>query len=325
MVKVLKIILFFLFFILLIDVGSSIYDFRLTKNHSKIISKPTPLFKLDDDYGYVYNVGFKEVTINQELVYKISINEDGTRLNPYFIESENKIAIFGCSFFAGMGVGDSATVGSQLQKLLKEGFSVYNYSIPGHGMNTQYLKLKELIETQKKPEVAVFQVASFHLIRNVGGYSFIKNFSKVKDSPIKYVISKIEDKNEVSFKTVNISDEYSIFAKYSSIFNFIYSKIKNSAYPTNYQLEIQKRLLTMTYNLCVEHDISPVFIFITVDEETEKIQKHLQKNNIPYLQSKVDYDDDSFNLNPYDQHPNERAHKQYAKELFSYFQDRGLI
>jgi hypothetical protein len=325
MIKVLKIILFFLFSVLLIDVGFSIYDFRLTKNHSKIISKPTPLFKLDDVYGYVYDIGFKEVTINQKLVFKISINEDGTRLNPFFEQSKKNIAIFGCSFFAGMGVGDSATVGSQLQKLLKEDFSVYNYSIPGHGMNTQYLKLKELIETQKKPEIAVFQIATFHLIRNVGGYNFIKNFGKIKDSPIKYITSKIEDSGEVSFSTINVASKYSKLTNYSSIFDFIYSKIKSNQHSINYQLELQKRLLTMTFELCKKHDIVPVFIFVTKDELTKKLIKYNQNNFIPFLHSKVDYNDDRFNLNPYDQHPNERAHKQYADELFDYLKEIEVL
>lgn len=285
--------------------------------NSKLRSEPKPLFQIDDKYGYKYLPGNKKVTLNNALTYSISINQDGTRHNPFLKNVESSIAIFGCSFFAGMGVGDSSTVGAQLQLLIKN-YQVNNYSIPGHGMTTQYLMLEELIQKDEKPDIAVFEIASFHLIRNLGGYDFIKNFSKIKDAPVKYVVANFNDDNVINFRVIDVNKEFSVFSKYSSFYNIIYSKFKSLKHPKKLQLQLQLKLIENTLKLCDSNSITPVFVVITNDIITDKIQDFMVQKKIPFVKSLVNHHNADFNLSPYDEHPNEKAHKQYADEIYEY-------
>lgn len=284
-------------------------------DQQKIITLPSPMFTEDSLLGYNYLPGKKSVTLNHSLEYKINIDEDRKRNNPFYVKSRNPIAIFGCSFFGGMGIDDNYVLSSQLQKMTNN-FSISNYSIPGHGMTSQYLILKEKIK-EKDISYGIFEIASFHLHRNVGAYLFVKNFNKFNDVPLKYVISeKIE--NNLKFKILNIKNKLCFLEKQSALFYAVKKTLKTFEYSEKYLLDVQTALMDSTYNLSIENNVKPLFVVITKDKITNKIVQHLKENNYPYIISNVDYNDDDYNLNPHDQHPNEKAHKKYAEEIYEY-------
>lgn len=315
-----KIFLFLIILILFSEVSLRISGFEALTNKkesSKILSTPSPLFVVDSLLGYKYRIGKTKVTLNQSLEYYITVDTIGNRVNEYFNpQKENSLCIFGCSFFGGMGVNNHQVLSSFLSKKLAE-FSVYNFSIAGHGMTSQYLKFKTLHQKEYNSEWAVFEIASFHLIRNVGAYNYIKNFFKIADAPMNFVVTK-KEKDNLQFQKIDINKKIHWLERKSILFHEVKKLVKQIEYSEKYLLDVQTALMDSTYNLSIENNVKPLFVVITKDEITNKIVQHLKENNYPYIISNVDYNDDDYNLNPHDQHPNEKAHKKYAEEIYEY-------
>lgn len=315
-----KIFLFLIILILFSEVALRISGFEALTNKkesSKILSTPSPLFVGDSLLGYKNRIGKTKVTLNQSLEYYITIDTIGNRVNEYFNhQKENSLYIFGCSFFGGMGVNDHQVLSSFLSKKLAK-FSVYNFSIAGHGMTSQYLKLKTLHQKEYNLEWAVFEIASFHLIRNVGAYNYVKNFFKITDAPMNFVVAK-KEKNQLQFQKIDINKKIHWPERTSAVFHELKKLIKQIEYSEKYLLDVQTALMDSTYNLSIENNVKPLFVVITKDEITDKIVHHLEINNYPYIISSVDYNNSAYNLSPYDEHPNEKAHKQYAEEIYEY-------
>lgn len=295
-----------------------IVPYHLKNERSKIISTPKPLFSEDSILGYNYTPGNLCVTLNNELTYQISIDKNRIRINPYSKpENLNKIAIFGCSFFAGMGVNDNEVLSAQLQLLLNK-YNVVNYSIPGHGMATQYIQLKNLIEKGAKPEFAIFEIASFHLHRNPGAKSYVKDFVTIDDVPLQFIRSQFDKENDLRFELMKIKKPYLGIRKYSALVNVINSTINKFEYSQDYLMNMQLALMDSAYNISVSNDITPIFILITKDDISDKIGQFLQDKNYPFIISEVNYNTEDYNLSPYDAHPNALAHKIYASEIYNY-------
>jgi hypothetical protein len=291
---------------------------RFSPEDDKIKCTPSPLFRVNDKFGYLYEPGLKAVTLNGTLTYSISINQEGFRGDVLSCDSIcPTIAIFGCSFFGGMGVNDNEILSFQLQNLEKN-YLVNNYAIPGHGMNLQYKKIQDLIETDNKPGVAVFQIASFHLARNVGAFYFLKNFANIQLSPTKYLTSSFSESDELVFQVKDVNENISSLDYYSVLYHFLKNKRYSNEFGDNYLLKLENKLIQESYLLCEENGIQALFMVITNDDISDSIVSNLESKHIPYLISTVDYTNDEYNLNPYDQHPNAEAHKRYALEIFNY-------
>ena len=287
-----------------------------------IQSEPTSLFQVDTILGYNYAIGQKKITINQSLEYDIQVNKNGLRNNPFYEKSAFGIYLFGSSFFAGMGVDDDEVVSAQLQDIMKKNgytVSVENYSIPGHGMPSEYQRLNEL--SAKEDTIwAVFEVASFHLERNAGAYLFVKNFSKFNDVPMQYLIAELRDKHLV-LRMLDVSSKISFVETKSALVYELKKIVKQQEFSREYLLQLELALIDSVYALCQEKNINPLFVNISHDDVSREITNHLLGNDYPFIISEVDYNLDEFNLNPYDQHPNAYAHERYALEIFDFIKN----
>jgi len=292
------------------------------QNKEKINCEPSPLFQFHPDYGYVYEPGNKEVILNGSLRYTLNVNEAGFRINPNGVcpSKQASIAVFGCSFFGGMGVDDDEVVSAYLQRFVGD-TCVYNYAIPGHGMNMQLLKLQELIENEQKPEIAVFELASFHLIRNPGGFNFIKNFADIRDRPSYYLCSELSGNDKLNFFLKDVNENLCFLDYWSAAYHLFKVKFYANQFKDEYLLDLENSLIDEAYSLCNEHGVVPVFMLITKDGLSSSIGNFLESKNIPFIVSSVDYQSDEFNLNPHDQHPNAFAHERYALEIFEFIKN----
>jgi len=292
------------------------------QNEEKIKCKPSPLFQFHPDYGYVYEPGNKEVILNGSLGYTLNVNEAGFRINSYSVcpSKQASIAVFGCSFFGGMGVDDDEVLSAHLQRFVGD-TCVYNYAIPGQGMNMQLLKLQDLIENEQKPEIAVFELASFHLIRNPGGFNFVKNFADIRDRPSYYLCSELSDDDKLNFFLKDINENLCFLDYWSAAYHLLKVKFYANQFKDEYLLDLENSLIQEAYSLCNEHEVIPVFMLITKDVLSSSIANFLESKNIPFIVSSVDYQSDEFNLNPHDQHPNAFAHERYALEIFDFIKN----
>jgi hypothetical protein len=293
-------------------------EYKKAKSNNKIMSHPSPFFENNKLIGYNQKTGSYIIYLNDSAIsYRVNINPDKTRYNPYSLKKNNKsINIYGCSFFAGMGLNDNQVVSSKLQLLMPE-YNINNYSIPGHGLTSQYLLLKQAIKTNQKPDIAVFELASFHLERNVGAYSYIKNFISVANRPSFFVKANIKN-NHLVFETFPVKEQKVILSEYFASLNLINTVLEKTEFSKQELLKTNNLLVDSLYSLTLENDIEILFHIITNDTESEKMLNYIKSKNLPFIYSKINFKDTENNLYPRDGHPNERCHFLYAQELFNY-------
>ena len=103
--------------------------FMLKTNHPLNLDPPVLALKTDSYYSKDLKEYLKTQT---RMKYKYSINELGHRTTIPIIKSNKKLLIIGDSVGFGIGVADSNTVASKLQKILGESIQINNASVGGY-------------------------------------------------------------------------------------------------------------------------------------------------------------------------------------------------
>jgi len=105
------------------------------------------LFKYDPIVGYRYIPGLKARIPHEGGGYLIRVNDSGFRCNHDFRAKKNKkyrrIILFGNSYTAGDGVSNGDRFGDLLEKKIKN-LEIYNFGLPGTGLDQHYLIYKEI-------------------------------------------------------------------------------------------------------------------------------------------------------------------------------------
>ncbi len=194
--KIIKVIFFnFSLFILLLIVGEVVVRvfFPNKKNYIRTFPGefPNRYFdttttvvnwpKIDKDLGWVCNNKTKTLKFSNKLYnrrdIKYSIDYYGFRnIYPYSNKSKN-IMILGDSFVFGVYLEDSLTIPQNLEELLSNEYTVYNFGIPGWGIDQMYLcflKFKEKIN----PKITLLFFIDDDIYRVLEAYRFTEGMNK---------------------------------------------------------------------------------------------------------------------------------------------------
>ena len=302
--------------------------YKESEPSNKITSIPGPLFCSDSILGYRNCSGKFQVTLNGDLTYSWTIDSaDGWRTVPdkmvFARTNVPEIHIHGCSFFAGMGVNDNEVLSAYLQKYVGNDIRIVNKSIPGHGMTTQLRQLLQAVENDRKPAVAVFSIASFHLPRNSGEPEYLNNFQVIKDRPMQFLCSKRGKDGKIQFYVKKVAPDLLFGARHLATAHLLDDVFDYYSASKAEQLQLQLSLMDSAYNLAVRNGVIPLFVLITNDEHSAPIVAHGATKGYEIVQSMVDCNDTAFNLMPHDGHPNAKAHKAYAYEILKELKQSG--
>ena len=294
--------------------------------NSKIVSDPEPLFASDSVLGYVYARGDYDVTLNGKLKYRLTVSVDGSRWNAAQPETARaQVNLYGCSFFAGMGVDDTAVVSARLQQILGDSVLVKNFSVPGYGLTSQYLLFREQVAAGQAPAVAVFSTASFHLLRNAGAFRYLQSFGSIKRAPLRYPVAKLQRDNSLYFGLKSVIPPLPGLASHSRLYMQLLLAADRIRYPDAYLLRLHNAIADSICTLASAHDVHAVFVILSKDALTDSMEQHYSKQRCDWFRSSVDYQNPDFNLMPLDGHPNDKAHLLYAKEIADSLSARKLL
>jgi hypothetical protein len=217
-----------------------------------------------------------------------------------------------------MGVCDSQVLSAAISKI-DQRWCVSNFSIPGHGLTTQFLLFKEHLTGGQKPEAAVFSIASFHLPRNVGSFVYLRSFGNIRNAPISYPRVLLSADGKVMITSTGIIPGNEFLAKNSALFTQFLVKRDDQLMPIDHQLNVFNILCDSIKHYADQYNVKALFHLITDDPTSKQLLDILKRKNRSIVVSKVDYNNEEMNLMPADGHPNEHAHKIYATEIIEYF------
>lgn len=292
-----------------------------------IVSKPSNSMLADTSLGLRLSPGSFSITINDSLHYTTDHSEQGIRIDPSksFPDSLDKIYLFGCSFTYGMGVNNHEVMSSRLQNELKS-YRIFNFGAPGYGNVQGFLQLKKLIENGQKPKFAVFNFADFHLDRNVLtpeyrqslmlGYQQSAENLKLEMRTAKFPYAQLHD-DKVVIKHAKWNELYENWMgrETFAIINFLQTR---SNFGNRNSLELEKtsiKLFEEIKKLCDQNEIQLLVNGITKSDITTEFLAQLKSLNIETLDHGLDLLDTQYNNQPYDSHPNGRAHQILATRL----------
>jgi hypothetical protein len=291
----------------------------------------------DETLGYMHRAGSLTCESNG-LPFNISNLKNNSRYTGCLDNDsmQGKIHIYGCSLTWGQALNDSATMAWKIQEKLPQ-FEVQNFGI-GAGSNVQsYLWLKENIEQGDIPDIVILNYVSFHDMRNCMNWQW----RKVWQSIIKEII--IEKK--VGFYDLNLpyaridKDTLSIsylkkdailnqlpFIKYCAMMNLLnnsWNKFKDRSID---EVLITRLLIQDFKTLCDAHDIKLVINGLLPDEQTATALATFSNMGVYTNNIGLDFiNNDLYNLQPYDGHPNELANDSFAIKTLDFLLKKNLI
>jgi len=303
-----------------------------------ISSEPTGALIPDSEMGLALAPGTFHITMNDSLKYSSKRLADSTRYTGDS-KSQSIIEFHGCSFTYGMAVNTKDAFAYQLQTRIKDHAKIKNKAVPGYGNIQGLISLKQRIANgEKLPDTIIMFYASFHDERNTltphyrehlyyGFLNMDENIKKefINASQARFPYAEIQNGNlEIKHSGIKELFKPLPLREYSALVNLLQGILntnKNSKINSN---EISQNILLEINEICEANEIEFILASIVKDPITEKTLSDLRQS-ISVLDMGLDIlNDNQYNNQPYDSHPNVLAHGIYAERLYQYLNLDGF-
>lgn len=236
-----------------------------------------------------------------------------------------QVWLYGCSFFYGFGLPDSAVVSNKLSILL-DSFQVMNRSVPGYSDLQSFLKMKQDISLWEENDVVVFSCASFHSERNAMLLSYRNKL---------FTFGSGELLNQMTFpKAVLLENSMYVIHKPFSYPAFPFREKSSLVYlleqtrnclvdESDNVNAITRQVLQEVWKEASTKKVRFAFAPLTKDLSTEVFMTELQAQGVPIIDLSLDFGDWQNTLMPLDAHPNESSHAYFADCIFDWLHNRN--
>lgn len=268
---------------------------------------------------------------------KVTHNKDSNRITRPLDDTTDyskkpKLNIYGCSFTWGSGLNDSSTYPYIIQSQMHQ-YNVQNMGVFAAGNLVALLQLRDEIQRNDKPDIAIVAYASFHDERNTFNREWatlIKESVKQDHSDgeqkaseaarqidtIKFPQARlVNDSLKIDYKPLN--GDLFPFSRYSVSCFLIHQLINVIDESKIHSNEVTRKIFLEMHQLCVHNGIRLIVTCIDDDQNTQAMQSYFKRNGIEHLNFGVNYLDKKYNLFP-DEHPNEKADQIYATRIVEY-------
>lgn len=304
-----------------------------------ISSEPTGALIPHSEMGLALEPGTFEITMNDSLTYSSKRLADSTRYTGSSSTDNIIIEFHGCSFTYGMAVNTEDAFAYQLQTRLKDKVEIHNKAVPGYGNIQGLISLKQrIVQGEKLPDTIIMFYASFHDERNALTtnyrehlyYGFLNMDADIKKkfnnaSAAKFPYAILENGNlEIKYSRMEQLFKPLPLREYSAVVNLLQGIKNRNTNSTINSNEITRKILLDINRLCKEHEIEFILASIVKDPKTEKMLADLRQS-ISVLDMGLDIlNDNQYNNQPYDSHPNGVAHDIYTERLYQYLNLDGF-
>jgi hypothetical protein len=292
-------------------------------------------FLVKDNYvGWRLGKGCFTTLLNDSAVFKHCTDSFGNRNIPYintFNETEKRdiLHLYGCSYTFGYSVSDTSNLAYYLQQLMPD-TKVINKGVPGYGLLQMFLCLKKQVENGNKPNIAVFNYASFQNYRTPINKEWIRAFKYAAiqsggehNFRIDYPYATLNSNNGIDIKKMKWEDlpkDYPLRDKLAIVnaLNTFVDRISFNNQKETFDITTYKVAFEIA-NLCKKNNIKLIFAFFN---DEDKIKLRFTDKDVITLSYNVNISDPEYNCSPIDpSHPNAKAHKIFAYKIYSLLND----
>lgn len=277
------------------------------------------LLRSDRICGFCYNSGMHTVRLllnDNEWRADLSITEEGFRatrpLGAHPVTGP-KIWVFGCSITFGWPLSDADTVTWHLQNMLPT-CDVRNYAVNGFGTHQNAVLLKHKLANER-PDVVVFMYQAGHVWRNVAQPSWVCG---QRSTQLKLGVEEgLGDAEYMRAGYCFSETGHSIYIKKFSLSDPIFSisECQNDLFNPDvfYAYLVTIGLYDHVIELSEQNNFKFIVGMLTPKLD-DTLTAHVRRKGITVCPVAVP-DTPEYRCDPFDDHPNAKAHRMYAEAL----------
>lgn len=279
------------------------------------------LFRRDPAVGFVHVAGPITMQFPNGYTVRATHDANGRRITApagtVRPASADSIWIFGCSFTYGMGLNDEDTFPWVLQERFPD-YRVVNFGQCGYGTLQPLLQLRQALETESPPRVAVLTYGEFHDERNTLRGRWRKGFFYYNTlGPLQQPYARLDRNGQITVGMSSAEYKGLPFMKQSALIHTLEEKhdILSDQYIIRSH-EVSKGLIAEFARECEAHGIALIVAGIYIHNGTSDVLAFCREKGLSTVDIGVDiFSDPAYSLMPNDDHPNGRANKVYADGL----------
>lgn len=328
--RVVSALLFLIGFLIMLEVCFRLASYHeLDTESSRNNSSYTPYSPIipHSYLGYYQLPGSYKHTLNRFLSYTCTHGLDSLRITSLDSSAKTKcdIGVFGCSFTYGQGVDDTATFAWILQKELV-GERVCNFGVIGFGTVQTLLQLRQLEIQHLVPKTVIINYASFHNERNTLPRWWRKKLIPARNvlpdsllMQVAFCSAYINSNSTLSIKRTLIGSIYSepFLMRKSALVNCVDDFVNVLTKMLINKQDVSLRIIEEINSICKKNGSRLLVAGIYNDEGTQQMLSCCALQHIDTVTIAVDLNRKEFNNQPYDSHPNAKAHRIYAERLYN--------
>ncbi len=200
--------------------------------------------RTDPHLGWVFSGRNFQTFRRGDAKWEAFVNDEGFRAPVNYQKSERRpgeqrVMVLGDSFVFGVYLSEPETLTAQLAQQLGPGFTVYNFGIPGWGLDQMYLAYLKYVDVIE-PDVVLVSYIDSDVERTFDAYRLIERFNKPSfDLEDGRLVERRGGKpgllDRISYKSLMASQLYNRFYRRP------YSKAIADALFENFAQETQRR------------------------------------------------------------------------------------
>lgn len=277
-----------------------------------------PLFSVRPTGIYRHAPGATEIRLRSGFSWRMTHNEEGLRITgTNQISGDHNLWLMGCSLTHGWSVHDEESYPWLVQRVLSN-VSVLNGGVSGFGTIHSRLLFHELITTQGKPDVVVYAYGTFHDLRNTFARIWQKGFvpnnrlpdlmapkaTLHEDGTLDYVM------REVEYWEWPMQRASALVHGLERRYNRLEAAGLNSH-------QVSRELIAQWAGFCLKEEIR--FVVAGISSDAGPMLDWCRQLNLETVDIAVPLSGEEYTNLPHDNHPNAKAHAEYARRLIEYF------
>jgi hypothetical protein len=232
------------------------------------------------------------------------------------------IGIFGCSFTHGWSVNDDETYPWLLQQQLPN-CEVVNFGVGGYGTVHSLIQLRNALDEERKPDVAVIAYCSFHDERN----TFLRTRRKVvapysRLGDILQPYARLERNGGLRIQMAEAIYSEFLGMRHSALSHCLetaYNSVEDRLCGSR---EVTRAIIREFSDLCIRNNIA--LVVAGMDGRAADMLDYCATSGIRVTSLAVDLMEPGNSNRPYDNHPSAKAHKIYAQKLCAFLKQNVL-
>lgn len=273
-------------------------------------------FVSDPVLGFKNAPGDFTLTLNGELSFKTSHNEDGYRGTIQPDSTMPEIWVFGCSFTYGWGVNTEESYPYMLDSLMSE-YDVRNFGVGAYGTTQSLLQLRELLKSGVRPAAIVLAYADFHDQRNTGELYWLKAL-RVHEmmGEFELPVARLGEKGRLEFEYVKLEYDPVVGSSVLAIMKMIEDRRDQEDSEQKNSRKVSEKLLLVFLEEAKAIEVPALIVGLSSYSSTEELFGILEKNGAYTKNISVDLSNEGASLEPADPHPSAATHLKYAVSIY---------